>query len=71
MLSIDDAVSYNYVARMVFDPVCTYPIEKFYSLPHYKKVHIVEALLKYWIDVYSKAKAEDLALVVRLDEVDA
>lgn len=68
---IDQQLSYNYVARLIFDPICDHPVEMFYSLDEPKRQHIVEKLLEYWICVYSKAKDDDLALVVPLNEIDA
>lgn len=29
---LDKQVSYNYVARLILDPICRYPVERFYSL---------------------------------------
>lgn len=68
--ALDRKVSYNYVARLIFDPICGYPVESFYSLDNAKQSHLVERLLVYWIAVYSEAIQDSLSLVVPLDRID-
>src|SRR5690606_38116189 len=63
---LDPQVVYNYVARLVFDPICGAPVEKFFWLPQQRQHAIVEGLVKYWIKVYSAAAADSRALVVPL-----
>lgn len=63
---LDRHVSYNYVARLVFDPICRVPVEKFFSLGEKDQQAIVDGLIRYWIRVYSAAAVDQRALVVPL-----
>lgn len=40
-------ISYNYVARQIFDPICGERVEDFYTLPADKKSRLVSNLLNY------------------------
>ncbi|WP_336175051.1 hypothetical protein [Alloalcanivorax xenomutans] len=64
-------VSYNYVARLIFDPLCDYPVDEFYDLEDDKKKKIVENLIEYWISIYLEAELDPLSIIVPLDEVDS
>ena len=63
-------VTYNYVARMIFDPICDGRIEDFYALPPMKQATMVTALLQYWIRVYAEAGNDTKALIIPLERVD-
>jgi len=67
---LDKKVSYNYVARMIFDPICRYPVEKFYYLNKSEQTFVIESLLTYWIEVYGQAISSENCLVVELDNID-
>lgn len=67
---LDNRVTYNYIARLFFDPVCGHPIERFYRLNDQAQHDVVVRLLDFWSRVYSAAAAEPHALVVDLSDVD-
>lgn len=67
---LDDKVSYNYVARLIFDPICNYPIENFYSLASGQQSHVAKKLVEYWIKVYSSGAEDDHSLLIPLDQLD-
>lgn len=68
---LGERMSYNYVARLVFDPICRERIEDFYDLNSMRQTAVATALLEHWIDVYSAAHNDPKALVVPLEELDA
>ena len=67
---LNDIVSYNYVARLIFDPICGVPIENFFNLGFSERKVIVSALMEYWLKVYQEAEADDNVMIVPLLELD-
>ncbi len=63
-------VSHNYVARLVFDPICEWPVDKFYDLEVGAQRHIVLKLMEFWIEVYRQGMSDDQSMVIPLKEVD-
>lgn len=67
---LSDNLSYNYIARMIFDPICRERIDDFYNLPEKNKSNIVKGLLEYWIKVYTNAKTDTKTLVINLETIN-
>ncbi len=68
---LDGAVYYNYVLRMFFDPITTYPIEKFDKLRKDEQSIVIKNLLEFWIHVYSSALNDELSLIVKIENIDS
>lgn len=67
---LGERVSYNYVTRMVFDPICEGHIEDFYTSTPMKQAAMVTGLLDYWISVYTEARNDPKTLIVPLEKDD-
>lgn len=67
---LGNRVSYNYIARFIFDPICGARIEDFYALPMAKKSLMVNGLLNYWLRVYTSAQKDPKVLIVPLEQID-
>lgn len=67
---LNDKISYNSFAGLIFDPIFMYPIEDFYSLDASKQRHFVSSLMHYWIKVYSSGEGDNRALVIPLNKLD-
>lgn len=68
--NLNEKVSYNYVARLVFDPICKYPVDEFYQLSVREQSFIVTRLLEYWINVYKEAYQDSKCMVMDLKNVE-
>jgi len=66
---INDITSYNYIARLIFDPICGHPVDNFYNLSPLEQREVVVALIEYYIKIYSKAQKDENTLVVPLDKI--
>lgn len=67
---LSDRVTYNYVARLIFDPICIWHVDQFYNLTFSQQRDVVRRLLLFWIDVYTEALQDKQSMVVPLEEVD-
>lgn len=67
--NLSELLSYNYVARLFFDPICGQRVENFYDLNPLKQAGIVTSLLEYWIRVYKEGKRDHNTLIIPLEDI--
>jgi len=65
-----EAVSYNFVARRFFDPLCGEHIDQFHRLDHQARARVSTRLLSMWTECFRVARADPRTLVVRLEDLD-
>ena len=77
LAGLERSMHYNFVGRLVFEPLCGGPVENFFRLDGAMQARIVRALVAYWIRVYSEPQNDEHALTVplrnlheRLEEVE-
>lgn len=62
---------YNYPVRMLFDPFCRFPADRYRSLGTAERGQVVRGLFAYWRLVYEDAVDRHGVLVVPLGDFDA
>ena len=67
---LSSRVRFNYVARLVFDPITHTRLDEFFRASPASQASAVSSLLRYWLRVYEEAAADAHSLIVPLDQVD-
>lgn len=68
---LSDSLSYNYIARHIFDPICHAPIDQFFSLDKQTQDSVILGLFEYWCNAYEDALADPQTRFVNIKEIDA
>jgi hypothetical protein len=63
-------VSFNYLARLLFDPMCKHHVDRFSMLSQKEQDYVLVQLFEYWSNSYEDALNDDLTLIIPLNQVD-
>lgn len=71
MTALNNRISYNYILRILFDDMTTYPVDEYQHLTNNSKRVVITALLEYWLQSYEEAALDENCLIVDIAQIDS